>query len=250
MTEDFKYTNRTADQSAEILTKLLYSRVPFFFTKYGDGALECINGIGTRTRDLEYYTPQLAADLVYSWGILTGLTLAGKVNLILADWLSAIFNEAKAGRHEELYRGFVRCVEERATFLNYEAVLIDRRTPQLMAFYKALREDPRRKVIMGPDAWGPAMRMLKASYHIVTPLKDLHAQIGRLNEALEREKPEILLYGAGMAGTVPVIEQALRVPGATYINLGSALDPLFRGHTRINQLSPAHARTFFRGLLK
>lgn len=245
----FQFTTQTADESAALLTRLLQARIPYFFTKYGDGFLECVHRIGGgRTRDWEFYTEELRADLLRTFDKLLAMTGAGEVNLMLADWLSARFNAQETGRYERLYRDRVAPVIKSAVFVNYETVLLDRKTPALLEFYKALRADPRRKVIMAPAEWSGAVRMLEAHYHIVTPMKNLYEGLDRLREALERESPDILLYASGMAGTIPVIEQLERRPDATYINLGSALDPLYRGRTRMDQIDPQQAKNFLRSL--
>ena len=66
---------------------------------------------------------------------------------------------------------------------------------------------------------------------------------------------DVLLWAAGMAGTIPVVRLWEKFPSRTYINLGSAMDPLTRsatepkGYTRSGQLSHARAKEFFRELL-
>lgn len=236
------FTTLTPDQSADFMSLSLKARIPFFFTKYGDGALQCIHKIGHGTRDGEPYTQGLAASLLRSWDVIRSYPY-----LYLADWLSASFDEREHGMHEDLYREFV--ANARPVWLHYQAVLIERQSDSLLNFYRTLKEDPRRKVIMGPVEWAPAMDMLNAEKHIVTPMKDLFGYIGNLDCALHDTKADIVLYGAGMAGTIPVIEQWRRRPDATYISLGSALDPLFRKNSRIDQLPMRVARQFFRELL-
>lgn len=224
----------------------LKAQIPFFFTKYGDGALQCINGIGTRTRDGEVYSSHLARELLRTWAMLKDR----HKRLYLADWFSARFDAKQTGLHEAEYLDFVKGCNP--TWLNYEAVLIDRQTQPLISFYETLKRDPRRKVIMGPAEWLPAVKMLNADGIIVTPMGGVFEVRDFLLEQLVKTRPEIVLYGAGMAGTIPVIDHWGMLgmfTGATYISLGSALDPLFRCQSRIDQLPMHQAQRAFRHLL-
>lgn len=236
-------TKLSADESADFLRLALKAHVPFFFTKYGDGALELLNGLGSRTCDHEKYSPELRDAVADSWGRVKGFE-----HLFLGDWLSARFDDNGTGRYEELYRAFT--ADCAPVWLNYAAVLLDRETAALRMFYHAVKDDPRRKVIMGPREWGQGLRFLSAQEHVVTPLGGVLSHVDQLTEKLFSAKPEIVLYGAGMAGTIPVINHWRENSGnVTYINLGSALDALYRGPTRKQALPQIKARNLMKGLL-
>jgi hypothetical protein len=123
-----------------------------------------------------------------------------------------------------------------------------RTSPALVEFYRAVKIDPRRKVLMAPLCMRPAAVALGAR-HVVTPMHDLFAGRGGVEKDLTREDFDVLLYGAGMAGHIPAVNAWRQRPGRTCINIGSALDPLYRGHTRRQQLSPVVAARLFRGVL-
>lgn len=236
-------TKLTADESADFLRLALKAHIPFFFTKYGDGALELLNGLGSRTCDHERYTPELRDALEDSWQRLQGFE-----HLYLGDWLSARFDEEGTGRYEDLYAMFTAGCGP--VWLNYSALLLDRETPELRSFYRALKEDTRRKVLMGPREWAQAKRFLGADIHIVTPMGGVFPHIDQLREQIFKAEPEILLYGAGMAGTIPVIDHWWENSGdVTYINLGSALDAIYRGPSRKQALPQIKARHLMKGLL-
>ena len=55
------------DQSAALLSRRIRHRMPFFFVRYGDGAIECINGKKGRTCDFEEYSSELGSDLLAAW---------------------------------------------------------------------------------------------------------------------------------------------------------------------------------------
>jgi hypothetical protein len=101
---------------------------------------------------------------------------------------------------------------------------------------------------MGPGWNREAADMLDADF-LETPTRDLFRQVNFLTGQLTSRDFDILLYGAGMAGTIPAVASWWRFPDRTYINLGSAMDPLFYKRTRRQQLSHERARYLFRDLL-
>ena len=60
-------TLRNPDQGAAALALMVLAREPFFFVRYGDGALECMAGRQGRTRDGEQYSRELGYALEASW---------------------------------------------------------------------------------------------------------------------------------------------------------------------------------------
>lgn len=249
-------TNLDADQSADLLRLMYESRTPFVFSKYGDGALECVYRLSTSmTCDREVYTDALAERISSSWREVCRSHIQGKGsarNLFVADWFSADFDEKLTGLYPNEYVRFMEPVRQTAIFVNYEALLIDRASESLLSFYRSIRKDDRKKVIIGPEGWSGVQGMLNAWTHIGIPMKpDLLQECGEwLALELRRAHPDVILYGAGMAGAAIVAEYLSVNPQATCINLGSALDPLFMGkRTRKRQLSPEAARRLFAEML-
>lgn len=236
----------SADASAVLLTAKIRAREPFYFLRYGDGALECMLGRPGGTCDGERYTAELGLALVRAIR-----QVIASETLWLGDWMSASFDPStEATRYRELYEALI--VGARNPLLHFEALLLMRESEALVDFYRAIKEDPRRKVFIGPQSCAGAAKMLDADHCIVPITPDLHryfeqASTMRLWDAVERE--EILLYGAGMAAHPQVVECWKRRPDLTYVNLGSAMDPLFRGATRRQQISRDRARALFRELL-
>lgn len=238
-----RYTTLTADESAEVLTRKIRAQEPFFFVRYGDGALECLAGKQGMTCDREQYSPQLAQELNHAWKAL----MRGGRNVFVGDWLSASFDAASEhARYAEEYASLVS--EGTPQFLHFEALLLMRESEALLDFYRAVKQDTRRKVFMGPVECAGAAKMLGAR-HVVTPMHGLLDACVPLSLAL-REPFDVLLYGAGMAGNIPAVAAWITHPERMFINLGSALDPLFMGRkSRRQQISPERARAMFRELL-
>ena len=240
------YTALSADESAVYLAQKLRASEPFFFVRYGDGAIECMTGKHGETCDHEPYGPSLGTELQKAWrALMCGCCTYPPV--LVGDWLSASFDEkSHHARYEKEYDALVSMGAP--DFLHFEALLLMRESEELVDFYRAVKEDSRRKVFMGPAECAGAAAMLGAE-HLVTPMRDLFSHADRLTYELQRKSWEVLLYGAGMAGNIPAIRSWVRYPERTYISLGSAMDPLFRGKTRWQQITQQRARILFRELL-
>jgi hypothetical protein len=237
-----KHTNLSADESAALLAGKLRRQEPFFFLRYGDGAIECIAGRDGMTCDRETYSPELGANLLAAWR-----AVIGAPDVYIGDWLSASFETSnEASRYAEQYAELIG--DAKPNFLHFEALLLMRESAELVDFYRAVKQDRRVKVFMGPQECAGAAKMMGAR-HLVTPMRDLNVWIPSITERLFSRPFDVLLYGAGMAGNVAAVNVWRLHPERTYINLGSAMDPLFRGRTRRQQISPQQARQLFRELL-
>ena len=240
------------DESAAFLTAKFESREPFLFLRYGDGALECINGLGRGvTADGERYSPELAAKMVQAWYKATGAP-----GTHVGDWLSASFGSNRSTEYRAEYARLIG--DRKLDFLHFEALLLTRTSRELHDFYAAVKADTRRKVYLGPHAHAQAARMLGCE-HVITPMKDLLACVDSIYEKLANDPFgfDVLLWAAGMAGTIPVVRLREKFPQRTYINLGSAMDPLnpplldgkARPYTRSGQMTKAIALEFLKDLL-
>lgn len=242
-----RHNTLTEDESVLVLIDKLQNEEPFTFLRYGDGALECIYGLGAgRTCDQEFYSPELGCDLKEVWD-----KIINHKNTYIGDWQSASFNAARSGEYPLQYADLIG--DAKPHWLHFESLLLMRESEVLVDFYKTIAADKRKKVFMGPACMIGAAKMLRCEHHIVTPMQNLHASVdileGNLKTAM-RSGFEVVLYGAGMAGTIPIVRTWEEFPNGTYINLGSAMDPLFRGQTRTVQLKQSTAKRLFRDLLQ
>ena len=233
----------SADQSAAFLAEKVRRAEPFFFVRYGDGALECIYRQRGMTCDREEYSKPLGEALLNSWCAL----MMDPERVYVGDWLSASFDAASEGsRYADLYSALMG--EDRPNFLHFEALLLMRESAALVDFYRVVKADSRRKLFMGPAGNAGAARLLGAEF-LEVPMRGLFTCADALSEELIGREFDVLLYGAGMAGNVCAVRCWEKFPDRTYVNLGSAMDPLFRGRTRRQQLSRDRARLLFRELL-
>ncbi len=233
-----KNTQLDADQSASLLTLRLIEQKPFIFIRYGDGAIQCINHFIGNTCDGEVYSTQLGRELLRCWDCV----ISDGKRAVIGDWLSASFDPRTVkSRHENLYDMLVG--DARPHWVHFEALLLMRDTPALRLFYQVVRRDSRRKLLMGPAEWEPAAAILSADFMPISVSAHLFRDhVFGIRDGLSRREFDVLLYGAGMAGNIPVIDHWNRNRDRTYICLGSALDPIYRGRTRFQQLPPNQAR--------
>ena len=227
------------DESARILTRMIRDKEPFFYARIGDGAIELLSGKQGATCDGEVYTPELAGAMREAIRLLYGCPGA-----FYGDWSTA--TNGSAPRYVDQW---LRLID--GPLLHFEALLLNRESEALVDFYRAVREDARRKVVMGPRRIEGANFVLLTA-QIGTPINcgmQLLEFMPMMEHELDRLAPELLLFGAGMAGLVAAVRYWAKHPGVTCVHLGSALDPLFHGKTRNGQLSQAKCREMFKELL-
>jgi len=223
----------SADESAAIMTDKIRKMERFSYFRFGDGYLECVGGKMGQTCDHEVYTGALATNLQEAW-----LSINRQPeDLFLGDWMSASFDsQSEKNRYADQWEALKRTASP-ARWLHFEALLFMRESAELAKFYEAVRADKRRKLFMGPIGNRPAAAWLGAEF-LNVPMVNLHDHIFQIAHLLANELSyDVLLFGAGMAGNIAVAIAREKHPQRTYINLGSALDPLFRGRSRQQQLS-------------
>ncbi len=230
----------TEDESVQVLTHRLERNLPFFYLRYGDGALECMHGCTGGTCDGEQYSPELGNAIRNAWQL-----ALKNPNLYLGDWRTAYFDYHYTGLYPEQYSALLAESDHELNLLHFEALYM-RESPALLDFYRAIKNDSRRKLYMGPAGNIGAATMLNAA-HLVTPMGNL--SIEALTTMLCGSHADIVLFGAGLAGMVAAIQCAFKFPDRTYIHVGAALDPLFRGPSRSRHIPRSQARALFLGLL-
>jgi hypothetical protein len=239
----------SADEGARYLTTKLLAEDPFFFARVGDGAIECLDKLsfGVHTCDGERYTESLRHVL---WFAIRGLRYRA-VDVVWGDWATAV----AGSQPRYVSRWEAICLDPfyRDELVNYESLLLMRESASLVEFYRAVKFDARRKVLVGSPWVAPAAAKMLRAVPIIVPGRpeDLSGSYAEILNTLVEQDPEVVLFGAGMEGFAAVATYWVQRKGDTVgIHLGSALDPLFKGKTRNNQLSTPWAKKLFRDLLE
>lgn len=226
------------DESARLLAERLRAKIPTTFVRVGDGALEAIAGRPGQTCDGERYTGELAEQL-----LLAIKALQASPDVLWGDWATA--TNGSAPNHVSTWQSIIAPPPDK--LLHFEALLLNRRSDALLDFYRAVRDDPRRKLIIGAE-WNEAAGPLLHANYIAVPARNLLSFRALLNSRMRSSAYEMLLFGAGLAGLVIATDQWILHPERTYIHLGSAFDPLYKGRTRGGQLSTYQAREWMNKL--
>lgn len=237
-----------ADHGALQLATLVRGQSPFFFARVGDGAIECIDSQLTSacTCDGEKYTEELRGRL---WNAIKGLRYMSR-SVVWGDWATAVAGSPPryVPRWDSLFIDPV--FSDR--LVNYESLLLMRKTEALVDFYRAVKDDDRKKVFVGsPWVARDAAYMLGAT--AITVPGDPWKLAGAGEEIvsqIERECADVVLFGAGLEGFSAIAKWWVDQGCAeTCIHIGSALDPLFKTKTRSNQLHKHEAHALFAPLL-
>lgn len=243
------------DQSAVILTEALRSGEPFCYSKWGDGGIECLHQINKfdRTCDGELAWSDDDQAAVARAGWRTMRQAAARYTVYLGDWMTASdFGPNNEQKHESEYYSMLAG----ANFikLHYECLLLMRLTPALLDFYRAVKEDRRKKVLVTSSIVGAAMMLDADLIRIPCPQEygnDTSVSIARrVVDQIQDSGAEVVLFAAG--GVTQYAQSFLFDEGQsnlTSITLGSGLDPLFLGRTRSVQIEMRAARDYFREML-
>lgn len=278
MTTKFRHYHGTADDSAASLAERIRSQESSSYIRWGDGDIECIFGLGAgMTCDGEHYSESLGDRLRNAFYNMTSVTdsginraLGGGASLremlsataadrtkiirsfapkmLVGDWFSCPdFGPNDSNRYEVQYNEL--CEFADVEWQHFEAPLLTRLSPQLLDFYRAIKEDGRCKAFVGPARLIGAVRMLGAHEHIIVPERSAADAIAETSAALIKSEAELILFAAGRGGRVAMYNAWAANSERTYVCCGSGLDPLFVGRTRGVQVPMAQAREYFRELL-
>lgn len=234
-----------ADASASVLASLIENRQACVYARIGDGDVYCAfalppygNGEQANTNG-EVASPGLP--LRIRRAIARIAHLPGYV--YWGDYLSRSVDEPELGREWEQMRPWLM----RRPLLHVEALLLHRRSDALRAFYAAAADDRRRKVYVAPAALAQGAELLGADHYEV-PASNAYERAEEIAAELDEERWQVVYLSAGYASKL-IVAEGWRA-GRSYIDLGSALDPLYRSEsTRTGQLTQAEARALLGELM-
>jgi len=225
------------DESAHLLAELIKSETPFSYWRFGDGAIECMYQQQGVTCDGERYREEMGLQLSAA---MRSLSLHDALERVYwGDWSTAV--NGSLPNYVSVWRALVAPDPEQ--LLHFEALLLNRQSHALHAFYRAVKQDRRRKLIVGAEFNRPAGELLNADY-LAVPLHDLYECLPVVAKRIQERHYDVLLFGCGLAGVLPIVAEWQAHPERTFIHLGSALDPLHKGRTRSGQLGMLQARAF------
>lgn len=222
-------------------TSMLRNRQPFAAVKFNDGEWHAMAGRFGTNCDNHQYTKPLQTAMINAYQYLRPVAS-------ISDY---IVNHSAYAEHDELASKLDYPLD---WFVNFAflhdlpyAGQYDCRSPEIKDFYRAIRDDTRPKVFVGPKRVQPES-FLRTTHRIDVPVIDAFSQIGRLSRSvtnIARSIPTIFLLSCGFSSCILSHHILQENKNATIVDLGSALDPILFGKTRKSQLSTVELRQFY-----
>ena len=222
-------------------TSLVRSQTPFAAVKFNDGEWHAMNGRHGRNCDNHEYCQPLKRAMLDAYRFL-------KPRASLSDW---VINHCPYAAHSRLafQLGYP------SDFFVHFAMLhdlpfrgqFDCRSEELKDFYRAIREDTRPKVFVGPRRLQPES-FLQVQQRINTPMINAFKLIDVLTEQVQesaKQSQPVFLLSCGFSSCILAQRILEANTQATVIDLGSALDPILFGKTRKSQLATSELRDFY-----
>lgn len=250
-------------------TKAVREGGNFVFLKYSDGEqVALLPGLGDknggRNVDGSHYSAELGPALLQAYQDVLGLSDAYLGNFIPHVTLTDI-QQGGDPTCQAILRDYWNHVVPALPALEAahkvsSGLLLHHKltfTPELRAFYMAVRETERRVVYVGPAKLSGVVSFFNAYRHIVVPEHDAFLERDRIVREMREaaQTDAIFLVSAGMAAKVLIADLfdsengwVLGMAGTealTAIDLGSAFDNLYVGKTRTDQMSTEECRRLY-----
>jgi len=235
-----KKVNYRANSTYE-LTELVRTNTPCVFLKYGDGESEAAVSF---------------LDKTYRNGNCDGTPYTEKLGKMIIDSLKVFKDKPNVylgGHIEEIWEDIIGfplqwCV--------YNSIIVkDIENMETLSFYKALKENPRKKLYIGNAQMGKACRVLGAYKHIQIDAinwfeESFEETLEAVKKEVENDSQTMILTSAGM-GAKPLVGELYKLfPKAIFLDLGSALDLLCTGKiTRDHHTNYQDIKNYFQELL-
>lgn len=225
-------------------TNYLNNNINFNFTKLGDGELECIRSYGSNAQqancDGHLYTDELSNKLLDFVKNIPNIP-----NLFLSKW--------EANDDISHYgNSILEQLNITPTIIDYNVILpqtYNLDNDYLFNFYKAIKENKRRKIYICPEKLNLVKNFLNVDIIINIPTINCFTSYDDISTQLNNlvMDNDIIMYSASMMSK-PLLSQLSHL-NITQIDLGSAMDSLFVGQTRLGQPTSEAAYEYFKNLI-
>ena len=211
---------------------LLRRREPLNVIKFNDGEFHAMTGRSGSNCDNHVYSRGLRRKLNAAWFTL-------RDTAYISDYCSR--------PSHALHKSHLERIGMPARQFNFSALLhrADGHETDRKLLYEAIRDDTRRKIIVAPKRLAGAAAMLGCEHHVIVPLHNAFDSYDAISTELGRHltSDSIVLFCCGFTSCLLAADHA--GTGATMLDIGSGLDPLFVGKTRRDQMSTEAARGIY-----
>lgn len=235
-------TNERRLSDLRLFTSMLRNKTPFAAVKFNDGEWHAINGRKGSNCDNHPYSPALQAGMIAAYQSLNGTAYISDYATNHCAFPEIAKSAARLGNPIKQFTLFAMLHDLP------HAGIYSSLTPELKAFYQAIRDDDRTKVFIGPKRLKPE-QFLNLDQRIDVPMINAFASIKPVIDrakAIASSLPgSIYLLTCGFCSCLLADDILKADPTATVLDLGSALDPLLFGKTRKSQEPTALLREFY-----
>jgi len=211
-----------------LLRDKLQHNIPFAFTKFGDGEIICILKMfneGDKNCDYQSYSKKLTDKLIDSLKY-----YSRKENIFIGEWNYGDVYESR-------FKEFILQNEIKLNNVPYATLLHIEGADlvELKSFYSVLKTI-NNKVYVCPDKLNIATELLNCDLMNVKE-RDAFSEYELIKEKLINSNYDFYLYSCGLMSKVLIADILKQKPNTTHIDIGSGMDNLFVGFTRLNQIS-------------
>ena len=227
----------------ETFTNYLNNNVNFTFTKLGDGELYCLRGDNGGNCDGHPYTQKLSDKLYYFVESIPRYN-----NFYVAKWEE----ESQITQYRDM---LLRNMNVSPVDVEYNCILpqtYNLDNDYLYNFYKAIKENKRRKIYLCPERLNGAKKFLNVDVILNVPVVNAFNIYDVLVDQLKNyiKDGDIIMYSCGMMSKSLICELLDTNPNITNIDIGSGIDSIILdGNTRMGQPNPTQSKEYFKNLL-
>lgn len=220
--------------------EFLDNNIPFTYAKFGDGELICMSGQRGQNCDRHPYSTQLGDKLKKSL-----FELTSRDNVYIADWT--------AGNCPNIRDDFTNLekfnkdnLADYGMLLSLDSTLKD----PLREFYRSIKKCDEWKQVMLviPERLNGISQYIAPNATIINvPLINAFSKYDEILSTIrdQLEEDAIMISACGMNSKALIGELIAEYEGVTFLDFGSAFDPLLVGNTRTGQSKNATVQEFF-----
>lgn len=215
----------------------LEKKIPFTFTKFGDGEIICILKLFTEGQtncDYQSYSEKLSEKLIESLKF-----FSEKENVFIGEWNYGDDYETK-------FKDYLTNNQIKLNYVAYSTLLHieDADVLKLKSFYKGLK-NVENKIYVCPRKLEGSISLFRELNFLFVKENEVFSDYEAIKEYLLTTNYDVFLYSCGLMSKVLIADILKERPNTTHIDIGSGLDNLFIGQTRAYQIDMATIKKIY-----
>lgn len=217
------------------------------FIRFGDGEFLCMKGANGKNCDGHPYSRELGDKLINSY-----IELSKNPDIVIGTTIKLLENSPSIKSYKKGLEND-NSINPKIVDINFFNQLDENlNDDDLFHLFDFLRNSDKDKIYVAPDRLKGVCEMLDIDKHIKIPLVNAYSVHENVVNEIKGYKPSggILFLSCGMMSPYISNEYLKIDPKGLVIDLGSALDPLFVGKTRINQAPQEVVQNYYSKLIE